>query len=79
MANNVIKLKWTTPDTCRSLIRHFNDKDLYYHTYQLREERAYGVVLKYLHHTTDVEDICQELFALGHVATKRSQSSSQAN
>jgi hypothetical protein len=68
MANNVIKLTCITPDTYRSLIKHFKDKDIYYHTYQLKEERAYRVVLKYLQHTTDVEDIRQELFALGHVA-----------
>jgi len=34
----------------------------------LKYERAYRVVLKYLHHTTEVEDIRQALFALGHVA-----------
>jgi hypothetical protein len=67
MANNVIKLTCTTPDTYRSLIKHFKDKDLYYHTHQLKGERAYRVVLKYLHHTTVVEDIRQELFALRHV------------
>ena len=68
MANNVIKLTCTTPDTYRNLIKHFKEKGIYYHTYQLKEERAYRVVLKYLHHTTEVEDIRQELFALGHVA-----------
>jgi len=68
VANNVIKLTCTTPDTYRNLIKHFKEKGIYYHTYQLKEERAYRVVLKYLHHTTEVEDIRQELFALGHVA-----------
>jgi len=68
MANNVIKLTCTTPDTYRTLIRHFKENGIYYHTYQLKEERAYRVVLKYLHHNTEVEDIQQELFALGHVA-----------
>ena len=68
MANNVIQLTCTTPDTYRSLIKHFKDKDIYYHNYQLKEERAYRIVLKYFHHTTDVEDIRKELFALGHVA-----------
>jgi len=68
MANNVIKLSCTTPDTYRNLIKHFKEKGIYYHTYQLKEERAYRVALKYLHHTTDVEDTRQELFALGHVA-----------
>jgi len=56
-----------TPDTYRILIKHFKEKGIYYHTYQFKEERAYRVVLKYLHHTTEVEDICQELFTLRHV------------
>jgi len=68
MANNVIKLTYTTPDTYRNLIKHFKEKGIYYHTYQLKEERAYRVVLKYLHHTTEVEDIRQRLFALERVA-----------
>jgi 3-methyladenine DNA glycosylase AlkC len=67
MANNVFKLTCTTPDTYSTLIKHFKEKGVHYHTYQLMGERAYRVVLKYLHHTTDVEDIRQELFALGHV------------
>jgi hypothetical protein len=65
--NNVNKLTCTTPDTYRNLIKHFKENGIYYHTYQLKEEKAYRVVLKYLHHTTEVEDIRQELFALGHV------------
>ena len=40
MANNVIKLTCTTPDTYRNLIKHFKEKGIYYHTYQLKEERA---------------------------------------
>jgi hypothetical protein len=68
MANNVIKLTCSTADTYRNFVKHFKEKGMYYHTYQLMEEKAYRVVLKYLHHTTEVEDIQQELFALGHVA-----------
>jgi hypothetical protein len=66
MANNVIKLNCTTPDTYRNLIKLFKENEIYYHTYQLKEERAYRIVLKYLHHSTELEDICQELFDLGH-------------
>jgi hypothetical protein len=67
MANNVIKRNCTTPDTYRNLIKNFKENGIYYQTYQLKEERAYRVVLKHLHHTTEVEDIRQETFALGHV------------
>jgi hypothetical protein len=67
LANNVIKITCLTPDTYRSLIKHFKDKDIYYHTYQVKEERAYRVVLKYLHHS-EIEDIRQDLLQQGHVA-----------
>ena len=68
MANNVIKLTSSTPDTYRNIIKHFKENGIFFHTYQLKEERAYRVVLKYLHHSTDVKDIHQELLEMGHVA-----------
>jgi hypothetical protein len=68
LANNVIKLTCMTPDIYLALIKHFKENGIYYHTHQSKEEWAYRVVLKYLHHTTEVEDILQELLALGHVA-----------
>ena len=40
--------------------------DIFYHTYQLKEERAYRIVIKYLHYSTDTEGVIQELFELGH-------------
>ena len=66
LANIIIKLNCTMPDTYRNLIKHFKENGIYHHTYQLKEERAYRVVLKYLHHSTDVEDIRQELQDRGH-------------
>jgi len=55
-----------TPETYRKLVKYFKENNIFYHTYQLREERAYRIVNKYLHHQTDTEDIRQELFELGH-------------
>ena len=66
LANNVIKLTCKTPDTYRSIVKHFKKHDIYFHTYQLKEERAFRVVFKYLHHSTDPEHISQELSILGH-------------
>ena len=68
MANNVIKITCLSPETYRTLIKHFKDTDIYYHTYQIKEERAYRLVIKYLHHTTEIEDIRQDLLQQGHVA-----------
>jgi hypothetical protein len=66
LANNVIKLLCTSPTTYRTLVKHFKEKNIYYHTYQLKEERAFRVVLKHLHYTTDPDDIKRELHGLGH-------------
>jgi 3-methyladenine DNA glycosylase AlkC len=66
LANNVIKLACTTPDTYRAIIKHCKEQNIYYHTYQLKEERAFRVVIKHLHHTADLDDIKNELHILGH-------------
>ena len=68
LSNNVIKINCVTPETYRNLIRYLKENNIYYHTYQLKEERAYRIVIKHLHHSTDVEDIRQELLELGHKA-----------
>ena len=67
MANNVTKLTCSTPDTYRNIVKHFKENGIFFHTYQLKEETAYRVVLKYLHHSTDVQNIRQELLEMGHV------------
>jgi len=66
LANNVIKLNCTTPETYRKLLQYFKENDIFYHTYQLKEERAYRVVIKYLHHSKIFYEIRQELSYLGH-------------
>jgi len=55
-----------TPETYRKLVKYFRENNIFYHTYQLKEERAYRIVINYLHHSTDTEDIRQELFELKH-------------
>jgi hypothetical protein len=44
----------------------FNEQHICHHTYQLKEERAYRIVIRYLHHSTNLDDIKQELAELGH-------------
>jgi len=60
LANNVIKINCVTPESYRNLVRHFQDNNIIYHTYQLKEETAYRIAIKYLHHSTNTEDIKQE-------------------
>ena len=68
MPNNVIKINCLAPETYRTLIKHFKETNVYYHTYQLKEEKAFRVVIKHLNHTTDLEEIRHELLQYGHVS-----------
>ena len=67
-ANDIIKLNCTTPETYRKIIKHFKENNTYYHTYQLKEERAYRIVIRYFHYSTDITELRQELAELGHKA-----------
>lgn len=66
LANNTIKINCNTPDTYRKLVRLLREENIIHHTYQLKEERAFRVVIKHLHHTTDLEEIKKELIEKGH-------------
>ena len=60
LANDTIKWICQTPDTYRTLVRCMTDNNIIHHTYQPKEERSYRVVIKYLHHSVDVQDLRDE-------------------
>lgn len=66
LTDNTIKVISSTPDTYRKLIKFMRDDNIVHHTYQPKEERAYRIVVKHLHHTTDINLIKQELANKGH-------------
>jgi hypothetical protein len=66
LGNNVVKLVCLTTDTYRAITKHCRDRNIYYHTYQLEEERAFRVVIKHLHYSNNIEDTKAELVAFGH-------------
>ena len=66
MADNTVKINSTTPETYRTLIRHMRDNNIIHHTYQPKEERAYRIVLKHVHHSVHINDIKRELEGKGH-------------
>jgi hypothetical protein len=66
MANNNVKLFCQSPDTFRKLARYMRDKNIIHHTYQPKEERSYRVVIKYLHHSADVQELKTEISQQGH-------------
>jgi len=40
LANKVIKINCMTPETYRKLVKYLKENNIFYHTYQLKEERA---------------------------------------
>ena len=61
MTNNVIKINVNTTETYRTVVRFMKDSNIIYHTYQLKEDKPYKVVLRNLHHSIPVEDIKEDL------------------
>jgi hypothetical protein len=55
LTKSIIKIGCVTPETYRKLVKYFKQNNIFYHTYQLKEERAYKIVFKYLHHSTDMK------------------------
>lgn len=62
---NDIVLHPETPDGYRLAVHYLRSMKAEFHTYQLREDRAFRVVIRHLHHTTPPADIQDELEAMG--------------
>jgi len=68
-STNGVKLSITSANSYRSVIKFLQDSkaDFHnFHTYQLKQDRAYRVILRNLHHTIPIEEIKNELLAHGH-------------
>jgi hypothetical protein len=65
MANNVIKINVNMAEMYREVLRFMKDSNIIYHTYQLKEDKPYRVVIRNLHHTTPTEYIKEDLQKAG--------------
>lgn len=66
LADNIIKINCHIPENYRKLARFLKESNIIHHTYQPKEDRAFRIVIKHLHHTTQMEEIQEELTAQGH-------------
>lgn len=64
--HNTVKVFSQSPDVYRKIVHKFNELKIAFHTYQLKQERAYRVVLKNMHFSTDPLDIKNSLEQLGY-------------
>ena len=68
LSNNTVKVNTHSIEGYRQLIRHLNNENIVHHTYQLKQDRAYRIVIRDLHHSIPIEDIKEELQTYGHTA-----------
>lgn len=61
-----LKLQLDTPDNYRKIIHFLKDNDAEYHTYQLKSDKAFRVVLRNLHPSTPVSEISAAIEEIGH-------------
>jgi len=61
LPNNTIKVIPHTPDTYRKLIHSVRESRIVHHTYQIKQDRAYRIVIRGLHHFMSISDISEEL------------------
>jgi hypothetical protein len=68
LSNNQIKIQPKTSESYRSrtITQALTEKRTEFHTYRLKEERNYGVVIKNIHYSINPEEIKAEIKKLGH-------------
>ena len=66
ITNNQVKILPTNPEAYRKLTKTLRALNANFHTYQLKEERPFRVVLRNIHHSADIDDLKTELSKLGH-------------
>ena len=66
ITNNQVKILPTNPEVYRKLTKTLRALNANFHTYQLKEERPFRVVLRNIHHSADIDELKTELSKLGH-------------
>ena len=61
-----VKIQTNTPETYRKVIKALKEKNAIYHTYQLKTERSYKIVIRGLHPKTNIHKLSDELAKIGH-------------
>lgn len=69
ITNKQVKIEPKDSQTYTNIIKMLKEKSTQYHTYKAKQDKSFRVVLKNVHHSTDVEDIKQSIQALGHEVT----------
>ena len=66
ITNNHVKILPTNPEAYRKLTKTLRALNANFHTYQLKEERPFRVVLRNIHHSADIDELKTDLSKFGH-------------
>lgn len=61
-----VRLNIKSIESYRKLVKYLDSNKKMFHTYQLKQERAFTAVIKGLHHSTPLQDIKAKLLISGH-------------
>ena len=67
--NDHVKILSTNPDAYRKLTKLLKTLNENFHTYQLKQERPFRVVLRNIHHSANLDKLKLELLKHGHEVT----------
>ena len=68
--NNKIKVSTTTVAAYRTLTKMCKDNKVPFHTYQLKNEKAFKVMIKNIHHTFPIASLTDAINAHGHTVRR---------
>ncbi len=57
LRSKAVKISTNTAEHYRTLVKHFRNTNIFFHTYQLKTDRAFKVVLRGLHHSVESQEI----------------------
>lgn len=63
---NQLKLNANSGQTYSAIVKNLRTSNIDFHTFQLKQHRAFRVVLRHIHHSMDVSEIKHELGEKGH-------------
>lgn len=66
ITNETVKISVFDVDSYRKLVKKFRESNVSFYTYQIKNERAFRVVIRNLHHSSDPNDIKSALAREGY-------------
>ena len=66
LGNNQVKIQPKNAEVYSAIIKALKEKNTQFHTYKLKQEKNFRVVIKNIHYSTDTQDIKKSIEEYGH-------------